>query len=58
MGTWWLTVTLERELADVVGDVHVLTDPAVTASYTTDWTGRFHGEAVAVVRPASTAEVC
>jgi len=51
------TVSLERELADVVGDDHVLTDPAVTASYTTDWTGRFHGDAGAVVRPGSTDEV-
>ena len=33
------------------------TDPDVTASYATDWTGRYRGEALLVVRPASTAEV-
>ena len=41
----------------VVGDAGVLVDPEVTASYTTDWTGRFHGATPAVVRPGSTAEV-
>jgi FAD/FMN-containing dehydrogenase len=41
----------------VVGDAGVLVDPEVTASYTTDWTGRFHGSTPAVVRPGSTAEV-
>jgi FAD/FMN-containing dehydrogenase len=40
-----------------VGDAGVLVDPEVTASYTTDWTGRFHGSTPAVVRPGSTAEV-
>jgi FAD/FMN-containing dehydrogenase len=50
-------VSLERELADIVGAEHVLTDPALTASYSTDWTGRFHGETGAVVRPATTEQV-
>ena len=44
-------------LADVVGPQHVLTDPELTASFETDWTGRFAGRAAAVVRPGSTAEV-
>ena len=44
-------------LADVVGPHHVLTDPELTASFETDWTGRFAGRAAAVVRPGSTAEV-
>jgi FAD/FMN-containing dehydrogenase len=44
-------------LADVVGPNHVLTDPELTASYETDWTGRFSGRAAAVVRPGTTAEV-
>ena len=35
----------------------MLADPDVTASYATDWTGRFRGEAPLVVRPADTAEV-
>ena len=41
----------------VVGDAHVLVDPAVTASYVTDWTRRFTGTTPAVVRPGSTDEV-
>jgi FAD/FMN-containing dehydrogenase len=44
-------------LAGVVGDAHVLTDADLRASYETDWTRRWSGEALAVVRPASTAEV-
>ncbi len=44
-------------LADVVGAEHVLTDPEVTAQYATDWTGRFHGVARLVARPADGAEV-
>jgi FAD/FMN-containing dehydrogenase len=44
-------------LADVVGPSQVLTDPELTASFETDWTGRFAGRAAAVVRPGSTAEV-
>ncbi len=44
-------------LVDAVGESHVLTDPDVRAGYETDWTGRFGGEAAAVVRPGSTAEV-
>ena len=50
-------MTLESRLADVVGVDHVLTDAGLRASYEVDWTGRFRGEARAVVRPASTAEV-
>lgn len=48
---------LVDRLTDVVGAAHVLTDPEVTASYTTDWTGRWHGTTTAVVRPATTDEV-
>jgi FAD/FMN-containing dehydrogenase len=40
-----------------VGDAHVLVDPSLTASYVTDWTGRFTGATPAVVRPGSTDEV-
>ncbi len=40
-----------------VGDVHVLTDPELTAGYAVDWTGRFRGATPAVVRPGSVAEV-
>ena len=44
-------------LAEIVGPNHVLTDPELTASYETDWTGRFVGRAAAVVRPGTPAEV-
>ncbi|HEX5996885.1 MAG TPA: FAD-binding oxidoreductase [Jiangellales bacterium] len=44
-------------LAAIVGPKHVLTDPAVTRSYVTDWTGRWQGRTLAVVRPGSTDEV-
>jgi FAD/FMN-containing dehydrogenase len=49
-------VTLEQQLVEAVGTDHVLTDPSVVASYETDWTGRFHGRARCVVRPATTEQ--
>ncbi|MFD9353826.1 FAD-binding oxidoreductase [Streptomyces sp. NPDC060031] len=48
---------LARHLAAVVGDAHVLSDPALRASYETDFTGRYTGPARLVVRPADTAQV-
>ena len=48
---------LQRALADVVGERHVLADADLRASYERDWTGRFGGEARLVVRPAHTAQV-
>jgi len=42
---------------DGVGPAHVLADPDVTASYETDWTGRFSGEARLVARPGNANEV-
>jgi FAD/FMN-containing dehydrogenase len=50
-------VNLIDRLAKIVGSQHVLTDPAITESYVTDWTGRWHGRTCAVVRPASAEEV-
>jgi FAD/FMN-containing dehydrogenase len=47
---------LVDRLHDVVGQ-QVVVDPQVIASYTTDWTRRFEGRSVAVVRPGSTEEV-
>lgn len=49
--------SLAGELAEAVGPGHVLTDPGLVAGYTTDWTRRYTGEAAAVVRPGSAAEV-
>src|SRR5580704_9008590 len=43
-------------LREVVG-TQVIDDPEVVVSYTTDWTGRFAGHSIAVVRPGSTQEV-
>jgi FAD/FMN-containing dehydrogenase len=51
------TDQLAARLTEVVGEAHVLVDPALKASYETDFTGRFSGEARLVVRPAGTAEV-
>jgi FAD/FMN-containing dehydrogenase len=44
-------------LREAVGDAHVLTDADMRTSYETDWTRRWHGDAAAVVRPASTEQV-
>jgi FAD/FMN-containing dehydrogenase len=52
-----VTAALAETLRTIVGDAHVLVDPSVVATYETDWTGRFHGRARCVVRPATTTEV-
>ncbi|MDP9468877.1 MAG: FAD-binding oxidoreductase [Chloroflexota bacterium] len=52
-----MTEPLLETLRDAVGPTHVLTDPDVRASYETDWTRRWRGEALTVVRPASMEEV-
>src|SRR6202521_5710928 len=44
-------------LRAIVGDFHVITAAPDIASYVTDWRERYRGEARAVVRPGSTAEV-
>ncbi len=46
-----------EQLRDIVGDVGLITDRADMASYLTDWRGNYTGAALAVVRPANTAEV-
>ncbi len=48
---------LPHALADVVGSRHVLSDPELKQAFEHDYTGRFHGEARLVVRPADTEEV-
>jgi FAD/FMN-containing dehydrogenase len=45
------------ELRDVVGVDHVLVDDDVRAGFEIDWTGRYGGRSLAVVRPSTTAEV-
>ena len=44
-------------LRAAVGDQNVLTDADLRAGYETDWTRRWHGDALAVVRPASVEEL-
>ncbi|MDQ2933908.1 MAG: FAD-binding oxidoreductase [Chloroflexota bacterium] len=50
-------MTLLDALTAAVGSQHVLTDPDRLASYEIDWTRRFAGRALAVVRPSTTEEV-
>lgn len=47
---------LIEALRQAVGEAQVLTADADTAPYLTDWRGRYRGAALAVVRPATTAE--
>lgn len=48
---------LLKNLAEVVGLDHCLTDPDLRVSYEVDWTGRYRGHAPAVVRPGSIDEL-
>lgn len=50
-------MTLLESLGAALGPAHVLTDPADQAAYLTDWRRRYHGAALAVLRPGSTEEV-
>lgn len=52
-----MTESLLDLLRAAVGPDHVLTDADLRATYETDWTGRWRGEALAVVRPASADQV-
>jgi FAD/FMN-containing dehydrogenase len=51
-----MTIFLEA-LAALVGPAALLIDAADVVPYATDWRGKIHGVPLAVVRPASTAEV-
>jgi FAD/FMN-containing dehydrogenase len=44
-------------LAAIVGDKYVIASGSDQDPYVVDWRGRYHGRAVAVVKPGSTAEV-
>jgi len=48
---------LIEKIREVLPPEAVLTSPSTMAGYLVDWTGNFHGDALAVVRPSSTAEV-
>jgi FAD/FMN-containing dehydrogenase len=49
--------SLLEALRAAVGPAQVLTDADLRATYETDWSRRWHGEAAVVVRPGSTDEV-
>ncbi|CAO3359433.1 FAD-binding oxidoreductase [Azospirillum palustre] len=51
------TATTVDAIRAIVGERGIVTDAASAARYLTDWTGEFTGEAIAIVRPASTEEV-
>ena len=51
-----LPENFRKALAAIVGERQVLADDAA-AGFSVDWTGRFQGRALAVVRPRDTAEV-
>jgi FAD/FMN-containing dehydrogenase len=48
---------LAERLASIVGRENVLVDRELKASYEHDFTGRFHGDSLLVVRPGSREEV-
>src|SRR6185312_10645316 len=50
-------MTLPHLLAEIVGARNVLTDPAQTKPYFTDWRRQYSAPAECVVRPAATAAV-
>ena len=52
-----MTQELITELARTVGPANVLRAPEDLSGYEQDWRKRWHGRALAVVRPGSTAEV-
>jgi len=52
-----VTDPLAETLARIVGTAHVLVEVDLRASYETDWTRRYHGEARLVARPADTEQV-
>ena len=48
---------LRARLRAIVGPANVLDSAQDMAAHLSDWRGRYHGEALAVVRPGDTAEV-
>ena len=41
----------------IVGNANVLTEKEATTSYTVDWTGKYQGKALAVIRPSTAEDV-
>jgi FAD/FMN-containing dehydrogenase len=50
-------VDAAQALTEIVGAAHTLTEPDVVGGYAVDWTGRWRGAPLAVVRPADTGQV-
>ena len=50
-------MTFLDQLVSAVGIEHVLTDSSVMSSYSTDWTGNWRSDPVAVVRPLNVEQV-
>ncbi|MFI7585970.1 FAD-binding oxidoreductase [Spongisporangium articulatum] len=48
---------LVARLEQLVGEAQVVTEPEAVAPYAQDWTRRWHGKPLAVVRPGSVEEV-
>ena len=48
---------LIHQIAGIVGDTGIRTGNDDTASFLTDWHGQYHGQALAVVMPETTAQV-
>ncbi len=51
------TLRLLARLRQIVGQAHVLVEAADTAPFLQDWRGRYRGEALCVIRPATAEEV-
>ena len=52
-----MSAPLLSALARIVGPEHVVVDPQLIEPYVIDWTRRWRGSAIAVVRPGTTDEV-
>lgn len=50
-------MSILTSLREHVGTAHVLTEPSDVAPYVEDWRGRYRGEVMAVVQPATTQQV-
>ena len=44
-------------LSEIVGEKWVEVEPFASVNLLSDWTNRFHGRPLAIVKPADTAEV-
>ncbi len=52
-----MSTRLLQQLRETIGSAHVIVEPDVMESYAVDWTGRFTGHPMAVVRPGDGGEV-